>query len=37
MITLEQLRDINPIEAEAQRRIIRDVLDDHSRAIKHAQ
>jgi aminoglycoside phosphotransferase (APT) family kinase protein len=37
MITLEQLRDINPIEAETQRRIIRDVLDDHSRAIKHAQ
>jgi aminoglycoside phosphotransferase (APT) family kinase protein len=30
MITLVQLRDTNPIEAEKQRRIIRDVLDDHS-------
>jgi aminoglycoside phosphotransferase (APT) family kinase protein len=37
MITLVQLRDTNPIEAEKQRRIIRDVLDDHSRAGKHAE
>ena len=34
MITLVQLRDTNPIEAEKQRRIIRDVLDDHSQATK---
>ena len=37
MITLVQLRDTNPIEAEKQRRIIRDVLDDHSQATKQAE
>jgi aminoglycoside phosphotransferase (APT) family kinase protein len=31
MITLLQLRDASPIEAEQQRRIIREILDDHSR------
>lgn len=30
MITLVQLRDANPIEAEKQRRIIRDIVGDHS-------
>jgi aminoglycoside phosphotransferase (APT) family kinase protein len=33
-ITLAQLRATNPLEAEKQRRIIRDVLDDHSQATK---
>jgi aminoglycoside phosphotransferase (APT) family kinase protein len=37
MITLVQLRDASPIEAEKQRRIIREVLDDHSRATKRAE
>ena len=37
MITLVQLRDASPIEAEKQRWIIRDVLDDHSRATKQAE
>jgi aminoglycoside phosphotransferase (APT) family kinase protein len=37
MITLVWLRDTNPIEAEKQHRIIRDVLDDHSRASKQAE
>ena len=37
MITLAQLRDDNPIEAEKQRRIVRDVLDDHSRATKQTE
>jgi aminoglycoside phosphotransferase (APT) family kinase protein len=36
-ITLVQLRDTNAIEAEKQRRIIREVLDDHSRASKQAE
>jgi aminoglycoside phosphotransferase (APT) family kinase protein len=34
MITLAQLRATNPIEAEKQRRIIRDVLHDHSQSTK---
>ena len=37
MITLVQLRDADPIEAETQRRIIRDVLDDHVRATRQAE
>ena len=37
MITLVQLRDANPTEAEKQRRIVRDVLDDHSRSTKSAE
>jgi hypothetical protein len=37
MITLVQLRDTNSIEAEKQRRIIRDVLDDHSGGSKQAE
>lgn len=32
LITLVQHRDANPVEADKQRQIIRDVLDDHSRA-----
>jgi aminoglycoside phosphotransferase (APT) family kinase protein len=34
MITLLQLRDASPIEAGKQRGIIREILDDHSRASK---
>ena len=37
MITLVQLRDTTPIEAKTQRRIIRDILDDHSQASKQAE
>ena len=36
MIALVQLRNSSPTEAENQRRIIREVLDDHSRATDQA-
>jgi aminoglycoside phosphotransferase (APT) family kinase protein len=32
LITLAQLRDINPIKAEKARQVIRDILDDHFRS-----